>query len=190
MMKSVILSVDEGTCCIEAAFLVKGSWIVNRIHQPLDAKRKPLDLSNIAQVNAYVLQYAIDNYQLAAQPQPADGRVYIEQQDHAAELHALWELLLEHSKTIAALEGNVLEQTKTNTMLQEQADALKAQLDELQDQLAAFKDQVEARDEAVELVFEKFRSQLRRLERLWWRKIRDAVGAWWDGIPLFKKGKP
>ena len=64
MSECIILSVDSGTRCIEAAFHVQGNWVVNRIFRPASNDGQPVDLSNTEEVHDFLDRYASANYDM------------------------------------------------------------------------------------------------------------------------------
>ena len=182
MIECRVLRVDKATCCIEAAFLVKESWILNRIHHPVGAERKPLDLGDQEAVNAYVEQYARDNYEQTAHAQPADPH-FVEDQFVRTELQALRELSASHANTIAALSGVLDGQGKATAAHWNQASVDKSDLVELisvpTNNLIKLKQETEEREKAADLVFEELRSQLRVHAVRFTQVEADLNGAWW-----------
>lgn len=183
MTECAILSIDKATACIEAAFLVKGSWIINRIHHPMDTGRRLLDLGDEEKINAYIEQYAKDNYGLVASPVPADGRLFVEDQAVHVELKELGELVTQQAVALTGVIAKLEEQTETTSVLAKSLVNELANLHQvLLDKVTEIEEAAELRDEATELVFEKFRSQFRALERPWWEKLRAWILSTWRRV--------
>ena len=62
MNECIVLGVQPDQRCIEAAFKVGGSWLINRIFHPLDPLGRPLNLEDEEQVQTYVADYCQANY--------------------------------------------------------------------------------------------------------------------------------
>mgnify|MGYP001564318269 FL=1 len=56
-MRYVILSADQASCCITAAFESNGDWSLSHIHEPKNDDGSPLDMASVDAVTRYVHEY-------------------------------------------------------------------------------------------------------------------------------------
>ena len=185
MIECRILSVDEAATCIEAAFLVDGSWLLNRIFHPKDPEKKPIDLSDPDQVRAYVEQYAMANYAAPASVKVEDGRFFVEEAAVRKELEAIHEKLAEHANVINGVAPS----------FEEQEAAIQGLTDRMMDLEAVVKSQWEVAEARQAGSLDQLRADLTRIvavvEAALYQRVdqveQDVKGAWWRKLAWWVK---